>query len=379
MTFSLGERLLSEFRDPGVGYLPHSNGGPPARPAGSDFAVGEPRFTMPVEVRREFSAAVAELANWGYSPPPGDEDLREVLRSAISSGQQPVPDLTVGVTGGAKEAVWLSLLWFAQLNSGLEVFVPTPGWIPYRAWAYALDLSVGFYDPVRAAIEPSSLLDRIRRPSVVILNYPNNPTGVSIDHATLTSIVETTLAHDGWLVSDEVYRSYAPECASVADIRPALDRSVVIGSASKTLSMPTVRIGWAATTNRELAQDLVDLRATSASCPPGPSQVIVRRALTSSVCTAWLDACRARTSANASALVAGLAACDVRVVSHGGMYVWCERPAQRLQQTSSAPVARVTDGATFGAPGLCRICVARESFSIDTDLPAIIRGIGYSA
>ncbi len=125
---------------------------------------------------------------------------------------------------------------------------------------------------VAAAIRPETKL--------VVTNFPNSPTGVSIDPATLQSLVELCRHHGLWLVNDEVYRTTVTEPAlapkPVADL---YERGISIDSVSKGFGLAGLRVGWVACRDHGLLTRVLLAKSALSSCLAAPAEVLAQIAL----------------------------------------------------------------------------------------------------
>ncbi|MFD9514448.1 pyridoxal phosphate-dependent aminotransferase [Streptomyces mirabilis] len=337
--------------------------------AGVDLNVGEARFALPDHVRAEMAERVQRLTELGYSNPAGEPELRAAYLRHLAldaHGRTLAEDTDVLVTAGGKEAVWLAVELAMDAGQARAVLLPRPGWEPYGLWSATAGCPVVDYDPAAVAQDPDVLLDTLRRapirPGLLLLNYPHNPTGVGIDQQRLDRLVE--IARDAGLriVSDEVYRTFADEPASVA-LSPAFDadQDLVADSTSKWLGMAGLRVGFLHAGSSQLAK-LTQVRATYASCTSVLAQHVTASLLSSSTAQKWLGTVREEIAATRGGLARELTARGVSVVSGGGLYVWARRPrpADIPDGVGNVPAAAMSDGSGFGAPGHIRLCVARE-------------------
>ena len=182
----------------------------------------------------------------GYGDPDGAEPLRSAV-AALYPGALPEDVL---ITAGATEANYLALS--ALCEPGDRVIVATPTYQPLYEVPRARGATVEFWrlrpeDGWHPDLsELRHLLNSIQPTRLVILNFPNNPTGASVDRAFLQMASELCRKHGALLYADEVYRGLS--LSSVAgqpsawEITPG--ECVVVGSLSKTYGLPGLRIGW---------------------------------------------------------------------------------------------------------------------------------------
>lgn len=363
-TPSLIGRTLEFLASPSSSYLQ-----PVATGAQLDLGVGEARFDLPQEVRAQCAQAVARLPRIGYCDPQGESELRDVyLRQLTGHGESlrmPRPG-DVLVTAGGKEAAWLAIAYALERRGARCALMPQPGWEPYAIWLHSAGCIPIGYDPAALAADPGLLArlvdDAPVRPALLILNYPNNPTGTSVSQHRMDALVETAARLGLTVVSDEVYRAFGPPGVTAARA-PAFDpdRDLVADSCSKWLGVAGLRVGFLLA-GAGAVRDLTRFRATYASCTSVVTQRLAA-ALLNSVATAdWLAETRIETAENRDALAAELTARGITVESHGNLYLWCRRPDPATLPSPTAPqTARITPGSGFGAPGHFRVCVARPA------------------
>ncbi len=155
----------------------------------------------------------------------------------------------VMVTTGAKQALTNAL--FAICDNGDEVLIPYPSWVSYPSLvklAGGIPIPVpshrsrGFRPDIRALRKAVT-----RRTKAILLNSPNNPTGVVYSLEELSEIVAIATAHDLYLISDEIYEEMlfdGRKHVSIATLPGAQDRTVTVNGFSKTYAMTGWRIGY---------------------------------------------------------------------------------------------------------------------------------------
>ncbi|WP_226780722.1 pyridoxal phosphate-dependent aminotransferase [Oceaniglobus trochenteri] len=192
--------------------------------------------------------ASARGGHTGYAAVPGTEALRAAVaarvqaRTGVATGPQ-----NVLITPGGQSALFAAHL--AACDPGDRALFINPYYTTYPGTLRALGL-----DPV--AVETDSA--RAFRPTAtqidgqadgarsLLINTPNNPTGTIYDHATLQGICDVVQARDLWLISDEVYDTqvWEGEHLSPRALPGMADRTLVVGSMSKSHAMTGSRIGW---------------------------------------------------------------------------------------------------------------------------------------
>ena len=235
------------------------------------FCVGEPDFATPQEVS---AAGIAAIENGctKYTNPSGTAELRAAAAEAMEReyGLCYAPEQVVITTGG-KYAVYAAVM--ATVNPGDEVILPAPYWPSFRpilelAGAEIVEIPCqvdnGF--KLTAAELAAAVTDKTK---LLILNNPNNPSGMVYSREELEPIAEVCRKADIYILSDETYghliydgRVFTP-MASVSD--DAYARTITISGVSKTYSMTGWRIGFAAANPKIIKRMSVFLNHTTGS------------------------------------------------------------------------------------------------------------------
>lgn len=195
----------------------------------------------------------------GYPHGQGGEELRTAIAaqySGISAGD-------VVVFNGAAEAIFVLLN--ALTDIGDEVVTPSPGHSPFAKVPTAAACATRI---VELAREDGYRLDLDRvadacsnRTRAIVLNAPHNPTGTTIDEATLAAAAAIAEARDITLVVDEVFRGLErPGTEKLPSVVEMSETAAAIGGLSKSAALAGIRIGWVVTRNRTLVQRLVEFR-----------------------------------------------------------------------------------------------------------------------
>ncbi len=235
------------------------------REAGEDIillSVGDPDFGTPPAITE---AAVRSLraGRTRYGGFAGGQEFRQAVadQHASQTGQGISPDQVV-ICPGAQNGLYATTLCLVE--SGDEVLVPEPRYVTYESVVDAsgatridvpLDVERAFHlDPDKVA---AAVTDRTR---MILLNTPHNPTGMVMTRDELEGVAEVALRHDLWVVCDEVYAELTFDVphVSIRSLPQIADRSVSIGSLSKSHAMQGWRLGWVVAPP-ELATHLVNL------------------------------------------------------------------------------------------------------------------------
>ncbi|WP_223467012.1 MULTISPECIES: pyridoxal phosphate-dependent aminotransferase [unclassified Pseudomonas] len=212
------------------------------------LSVGDPDFDTPQPI---VQGAIDSLlsGNTHYAEVRGKRALREAIarRHQQRSGQSVSAD-QVTVLAGAQCA----LFSVAQcvLNPGDEVIVAEPMYVTYEA-VFGACGAVVVPVPVRSEngfrVLPEDVAARITpRTRALALNSPHNPSGASLPRSTWTALAELCIAHDLWLISDEVYSEllFEGEHVSPASLPGMAERTATLNSLSKSHAMTGWRVGW---------------------------------------------------------------------------------------------------------------------------------------
>lgn len=221
-----------------------------------DFSLGNPDLPPPPEIKAAMVEIAAESDQpfaFGYMPNAGENNARQALAELVSEEQGvAVPAANIIVTCGA--AGGINAFFRAVLTPGDEVLCIAPYFVEYGFYAGNFG---GVLKPVMANEDFSLNIDRIaaaitEKTRAIIINSPNNPTGKIYKKAELAAVGEVLRAAREkfgrmiYIVSDEPYRFLNYDDCDVPSMFDIYDGTAVIGSFSKTLSLPGARIGYIA-------------------------------------------------------------------------------------------------------------------------------------
>jgi aspartate aminotransferase len=247
------------------------------------FAAGEPDFDTPLPIQEGAIAAIRG-GHHRYTEVAGTAALRgaivEKLRRDIGVTYGP-KEIVVG--NGAKHAIWNAL--FTLLEPGDEVLCPAPYWVSFPEMVRLAGGSPVAVVPARGYKVTAEDLERAVTPRtrLLILNSPNNPSGMVYTREEVAGLVEIAKRHDLMILSDEIYERLVygsakhTSPASLGD--DARSRTVVINGVSKTWAMTGWRIGYAAAP-AEIAEGMERLQGQMTSNPSSVSQQAALTALT---------------------------------------------------------------------------------------------------
>ncbi len=215
------------------------------------YAAGEPDFATPANIVEAAARAVLDPKNHKYTPAAGLSELREAIaaKTLRDSGLE-VSASQVIVTNGGKQAVYQSFA--TVINEGDEVLLPAPYWTTYPE---AVKLAGGVPVEVFAGADQDYLvtveqLEAARTPKTKVLLFvsPSNPTGAVYSLEQAKAIGEWALAHDLWVVTDEIYQNLVYDgvrAVSIVEAVPELAaNTVLVNGVAKSYSMTGWRLGW---------------------------------------------------------------------------------------------------------------------------------------
>ena len=209
------------------------------------LTIGEPDLDTPENIKLAAIAALNENQTH-YAPNQGTPALRKAISEFETHRGNPTEPEQVLVTIGACQALFTAL--FGILNPGEEVIVPTPGFGLYESIAaiagaktVPLDITKTGFQITREALD-SLITDKTK---AIIINSPNNPTGVILSEESLTAVKEAVLGKPIFVICDNVYHdlSYGP-CPDISLDTKLKDQLILCQSFSKPWAMTGWRIGY---------------------------------------------------------------------------------------------------------------------------------------
>ncbi|CAM5563609.1 pyridoxal phosphate-dependent aminotransferase [Streptomyces aurantiogriseus] len=217
-----------------------------ARPDAVDLAIGTPGSPETSADLLEEAARALRSGRNQYEHPSGNLELRRRIAEMLSADTDPVTELTV--TAGATEALYVALL--STVDPGDEVILFDPGFDQF-AGTVALVGARPRYVPLHAPEwrhDPAELAAAFGpRTRAIVLNTPANPTGRVLTRQELAEIGELCERWNVTAISDEVYGAFVFDGhrhVSVADVPGLAERSVVVGSLSKSHAVSGWRVGF---------------------------------------------------------------------------------------------------------------------------------------
>lgn len=247
------------------------------------LGVGEPDFDTPWHIRDEGIYAL-EKGRTFYTSNSGLMDLRteiaNYLKRKLDVTYDPAKEIMVTV--GGSEAIDIAMR--AMLDPGDEVLIPQPSYVSYLPCAILangvpviIELKAEnefrlTAEELEAAITPKTKL--------LVLPFPNNPTGAVMERKDLEAIAEVVKKHDIFVLSDEIYSelTYLEEHVSIAALPGMKERTVLINGFSKAYAMTGWRLGYACAP-RIILEQMLKIHQFAIMCAPTTSQYAAVEAL----------------------------------------------------------------------------------------------------
>lgn len=214
------------------------------------LGVGEPDFETPWHIREEGIYSL-ERGKTHYTSNSGLRELKEAISKYLARRYNLNYDAQseILITVGGSEAIDIALR--AMIDIGDEVIIPTPCYVSYEpcvVLAGGIVKNIPLKQENKFKLTPSELEKVITpRTKILLLNYPNNPTGAIMEREDLEQIAEIVVKYDLFVISDEIYSelTYLSSHVSIAEIGKMKERTIIINGFSKSYSMTGWRLGYA--------------------------------------------------------------------------------------------------------------------------------------
>lgn len=240
------------------------------------LGVGEPDFDTPWHIREEGIRSL-EKGHTFYTSNAGLKELKIEISHYLERtiGARYDYNKEIMVTVGGSEAIDIALR--AMLNPGEEVLIPQPSYVSYvpctvLAGGKPVIIELEAKDDFRLTKE--KLLEKITpNTKILVLPFPNNPTGAVMGRKDLEEIAEVIEEHDLFVISDEIYSelTYTDKHVSIVSIPGMQERTVLINGFSKAYAMTGWRLGYAAAPEIILKQ-MLKIHQFAIMCAPTTSQ-----------------------------------------------------------------------------------------------------------
>lgn len=235
------------------------------------FEIGDTDFDTPSNIIEEAYAQL-KAGQTHYCPSAGVFELREACCEffrRMGRGEYTPDEIVVG--SGGKPFLYYTIMAFA--GPGDEVIYPDPGFPVYESvtlYAGANPVPLPILEEKNFRFTADDLRERVTdRTRLLILNYPHNPTGGTLDRDELEAIAEIAIEKDIVVLSDEVYAHmlFDGEHISLGTLPGMRERTIMLETFSKTYAMTGWRLGFVAAP-AEIANKLTQLITNSVSCVP---------------------------------------------------------------------------------------------------------------
>ena len=247
------------------------------------LGVGEPDFDTPWHIREEGIYSL-EKGRTFYTSNAGLKQLKDEISNYIKSCFEVSydPDTEIMVTVGGSEAIDVAMR--AMLNPGDEVLIPQPSYVSYLPCTILADGNPVVIplqeknefkltaEELEAAITPKT--------KMLVMPFPNNPTGSIMTKEDLEPIAEVVKRHDLYVLSDEIYSelTYKTEHVSIASLPGMQERTLVINGFSKGFAMTGWRLGYICGPS-VIIEQMLKIHQFAIMCAPTTSQYAAVEAL----------------------------------------------------------------------------------------------------
>ena len=247
------------------------------------LGVGEPDFDTPWHIRDEGIYSL-EKGRTFYTSNAGLKELKVEVCNYLKRRFDLEYDFAheVLVTVGGSEAIDIALR--AMIDPGDEVLIPQPSYVSYEPCAVLAD-AVPVFINLKAEnqfrLTAQELRDAITdKTKVLVLPFPNNPTGAIMERKDLEAIAEVVLEKDLFVISDEIYSelTYGRDHVSIAQIPGMKERTILINGFSKSYAMTGWRLGYACGP-RLILDQMLKIHQFAIMCAPTTSQYAAVEAL----------------------------------------------------------------------------------------------------
>ncbi len=247
------------------------------------LGVGEPDFDTPWHIRDEGIYSL-ERGRTFYTSNTGLKELRTEINNYLTRriGVSYDPDKEIMVTVGGSEGIDIAMR--AMLDPGDEVLIPQPSYVSYEpccVLAGGKPVIINLKEENEFRLTAAELEEAITdKTKLLVLPFPNNPTGAIMERSDLEAIAAVIEKHDLYVISDEIYSelSYKGDHVSITQLPGMRDRTVLINGFSKAYAMTGWRLGYACAPEIILKQ-MLKIHQFAIMCAPTTSQYAAVEAL----------------------------------------------------------------------------------------------------
>lgn len=253
-------------------------------PDAISLGVGEPDFDTPWHIR-DVGIYSLEKGRTFYTSNSGLMELRSeicrYLKRKYDLSYNPKDEVLITV--GGSEAIDIALR--AMINPGEEVIIPQPSYVSYEPCAILANANpviINLKNENEFRLTAAELEEAITdKTKVVIMPFPNNPTGAIMERKDLEAVAEVIIKHDLYVISDEIYAELTYSDSghvSIASIPGMLERTIVINGFSKSYAMTGWRLGFACGP-KKIIEQMTKIHQFAIMCVPTTSQYAAIEAL----------------------------------------------------------------------------------------------------
>lgn len=247
------------------------------------LGVGEPDFDTPWHIRDEGIYSL-EKGRTFYTSNSGLKELRTEISNYIyrTQGVSYDPIKEVFVTVGGSEAIDLALR--AMIDEGDEVLIPQPSYVSYEPCAILADavpVIIELKEENQFRLTAQEVLDKVTdKTKILVLPFPNNPTGAIMEKEDLEAIAKVVIEKDLYVISDEIYGelTYSGKHVSIVSLPGMKERTILINGFSKAYAMTGWRLGYACGP-QAIMEQMVKIHQFAIMCAPTTSQYAAVEAL----------------------------------------------------------------------------------------------------
>ena len=247
------------------------------------LGVGEPDFDTPWHIRDEGIYSL-EKGRTFYTSNSGLKELKTEISNYLKRSQNVEynPDTDVLVTVGGSEAIDIGFR--AMLNPGDEVIIPQPSYVSYEPCAIlagAKPVIINLKAENEFRLTAEELLEAITdKTKILVLPFPNNPTGAIMEKEDLEKIAKVIIEKDIFVMSDEIYAelTYKDKHISIVSIPGMQERTILINGFSKAYAMTGWRLGYACGP-KEIIKQMTKIHQYAIMCAPTTSRYAAVEAL----------------------------------------------------------------------------------------------------
>ena len=247
------------------------------------LGVGEPDFDTPWHIRDEGIYSL-EKGRTFYTSNSGLKPLREEISRYLNRryhlNYDPLHEILVTV--GGSEGIDIALR--AMLDPGDEVLIPQPCYVSYLPCVTLADgvpVTIELKEENEFRLTKEELLEKITdKTKILVLPFPNNPTGAVMRREDLEAIAEVIIEHDLYVLSDEIYSelTYQGDHVSIASLPGMRERTLTINGFSKSYAMTGWRLGYICGP-RVIVEQMTKIHQFAIMCAPTNSQYAAVEAL----------------------------------------------------------------------------------------------------